>query len=135
MAIEKTESGVMITGEHIGMYQAVTVCGALALDINTRLTIGRGSAMQAANRISATLDVEKVRAAITAAGVKNLSVPTLGLKRTKRGALADLALFLILAWNWEPSASVKRALGEEMTRNVTRKAERIIKVIRPEGAK
>lgn len=134
MAVEETGAGVMITGEHIQLYVAMSTCSALALEVNTGLRHPRGSVMEAANAISARLDTEKIRAAVAEAGIRNLSVPTLGLKRTKRGALADLVLFLMVAWAWEPSATATRALGEEMTRTVTRKAERIIAVVRPEGA-
>lgn len=48
MAIETTESGTMITGDEINVFQVLRVASALGLEVTTKLTHSRGSVMQLA---------------------------------------------------------------------------------------
>lgn len=128
MAIQTNDGGgFTITGEHIDLFQAVTIARALALECNTGMKMSRGvSVLRSANSVVSTWPHE---ALTQACGFK---VQPLGMKATKRGALGDLALWLIVVWKWElkPDGTVARALGDKLTGQITRKAERINAKIR-----
>lgn len=110
------------------MFRAFATCSALGLEINTGMKHRGVSTWQVANAISATLDVETIRAAAKAAGVA-VSVPAMGTKRTKKGALEDLTLFLMIVWDKQPGGTVTRALGTEKVDALKRKAEKIVAVM------
>ncbi len=116
MAIETDNGGIMVTGEHIEMMREVTVASGLALEVNTGMVASRGvSMMLAANRITSAVDMTWC------------SGPVLGTKRTKKGALVDLALYLMVMRQWTPMPSVARALGgDDVVAKLTKKAHKII---------
>jgi len=126
MAIEITPGATVFTGEHVRLHQEAAATAALALEVNTGLGHSRGSLMQLANSISSRLDLAAMRA-------EGLDVPAhgLGFKRTKRGALADLTVYMLVVWNWNLLPSVRRALGDDLAAECERKAARIVKAIRP----
>lgn len=132
MAIQTNDGGgFLITGEHIELFQAVTIARALALECNTGMKMSRGvSVLRSANSVVSTWP----HAELTKfCGFK---VQPLGQKATKRGALGDLALWLIVVWKWElkPDGTVDRALGDKLTGEITRKGARINAKIRPATA-
>lgn len=88
MGVERHEDGgFTVTGPDIEILRRLTVASALALEVNTGMVLSRGSAMQAANKISGST------------------------KRTKKGALKDLVAYLeTTITGYQPSASVRRAL-------------------------
>jgi hypothetical protein len=95
MAVEQTDGGMVVTGEHIAVFQLLRVGHALALEINTGMKVAGGrSVMQ------------------LAAGYCGST------KRTKKGVLRDYIAFL--AENlphtadgaYQPSPSIQRALGK-----------------------
>jgi hypothetical protein len=90
MAIENSDSGTMITGEHITMFMDLRIAAALALEINTGLKVGRGgSVMQhAAKKCGSS-------------------------KRTKKGVLADYVAWMKATYpQYEASPSVVKAMGK-----------------------
>lgn len=95
MAVESTEGGITITGEHIQAFQLTRVAYALAIEVNTGLKVGRGGSLM-------TL----------AASYCGSS------KRTKRGVLKDYVAFLTASLPqtargpWQPSPSIRKALGQ-----------------------
>jgi hypothetical protein len=68
--IESSESGTVITGEHIGVYRVLTVRRALILKIDTGMALTRVSALSVAQRDGITV------------------------RRTNRGALKDVNKWL-----------------------------------------
>jgi hypothetical protein len=126
MAVQKTAGGTLITGEHIHLHREAGIAIYLALEVNTGLRHSRGSVMLAANSVSERLDLADMREA-------GLDVPAgrLGTKRTKRGALADITVYLSVVWGWEPTDSVRKALGADLSAQCERKAARITRAIAP----
>lgn len=115
--IESDDGGLMITGEHVEMWHAARVATGLALEINTTMRLSnRGSVMLAANRITSQYDMAWCG-----------GPATLGRKRTKAGALADLALVLAVMWGYQPVSSVRKALGDDVADKILRKAAKIVK--------
>lgn len=90
MAIEVSESGTMITGEHIEMFRVLHVMHGLALEINTGMKLSaRGSVMLVAREMCGSA------------------------KRTKKGVLRDY-----VAWvqtfrpEFTPQSRVTQAMSK-----------------------
>lgn len=91
MAIEHTEGvGTTSTGEHIQLYNLMALASALAIEINTGMTMSKGSTMNRAKVITGSP------------------------RRTKRGVLADLVAYTTARFPYyRPVATVTKALGEK----------------------
>ena len=90
MAVEKTESGLLITGVHIQVFQLIRVAHGLALEVNIPgMKVSRGGSI--------------MQLAASYCGSS---------KRTKKGVLRDYVAFLKanLPGGWEPSASIAKAM-------------------------
>lgn len=101
MAIEHTESGTMIvTGEHIELFQLMRAVSALALEINTGMKMShKGSAMLLCASLCGSP------------------------KRTKKGVLLDLVCWTKANWpSYTPAPSAKKALGDVRMSKKLRKA-------------
>lgn len=90
MAIEVSEGGTLITGEHVKMFQHLRIASALGLEINTGLKMSRGgSMMQLAAKVCGSP------------------------KRTKKGVLADYVKWMGETYpDYRPAPSVLKALGK-----------------------
>jgi len=122
MAIEQTPGGTVFTGAHIHLRNEAALVAALALEVNTGMRHSRGSTMVRANALSERLDLPAMRA-----DGHDVPAGRLGMCRTKKGALADVTVYMLAVWGWKPSDSVRRALGEKVTAQCERKAARIVK--------
>lgn len=97
--IEQTETGTMITGEHIGVYQWMAQIGIVG-------QTAQGYRKAPVQRIGAQYGSEK---------------------RTSKGILEDMVLYgyrrgMVLGDMW---GTVERALGADRARKLRRKAERL----------
>lgn len=90
MAIEHSNSGTLITGEHIELFNLMRAASALGLEINTGMKMSRGvNSREVANRLSGST------------------------AKTKRKALADLVAFTTAKFpEYKPAPSVVKALAE-----------------------
>jgi hypothetical protein len=92
MAVEKTDGGLLITGESIPVFQLLRVAHALSLEINTGMKFPGGSAMMLAASYCGSV------------------------KRTKKGVLRDYVAFLkesmphTAEGPWQPSNSITKAM-------------------------
>ena len=95
MAVEHSDSGTTITGEHIEVFQLLRVAHALAMEINTGMKMSSaGSVMQLAASYCGSA------------------------KRTKKAVLRDYAAWLseVLPHTpdgpWQPSPSIAKAIAK-----------------------
>lgn len=130
MAIEVTDTGITITGEHIALHQGVALAHALALEVNTGMRASRGrSAMQAANAVTGRLDRVGLNEWLAGRTRSRIPVLTAG---TKRGALVGLTTYLMIVWGWEPLPSTTKALGKDADK-ILRRARAIRAVVVADG--
>ena len=112
------------TPEGLEWYGRRSVLGALTIECRTGMRHSRGSAMAAANQhVLEMFDAGKVRE------ITGVVLPApWGAKRTKLGALGDLALSMLLMYGPENGAipaTTRGALGANKAAAIERKAARI----------
>lgn len=117
MPFELIAGSIAATGDSIEIQRELTVSSALTLEVNST------SGMRASNHFSPMLLANEITSAVD---MTPFGGPRLGLKRTKKGALADLTLYMLVMHSHTPSRLVIRALGEDLVAKLTRKAEKII---------
>jgi hypothetical protein len=94
MAVENNGGTITITGEHIQVFHLLRTAHALALEINTGMSMGRRSTMTVAAMYCGST------------------------KRTKKGVLRDYVAFLTeklphtAEGPWQPGPSITKALGK-----------------------
>lgn len=90
MAIEVSDSGTLITGEHVHLFNHMRLASALGLEVNTGMKVSsRGSAMQSAARVCGST------------------------KRTKKGVLKDYVAWMQATYpDYNPAPSIVKALAK-----------------------
>lgn len=89
MAVEVSDGGMSITGEHIPLFRCMAVASALALEVNTGMKMSsKGSTMSVAKSLCGSA------------------------KRTKRAVLKDYVKWMRATYpDYRPAPSVVKAIG------------------------